>query len=1239
MKRMTWLALLAALLATALVVGAAPALATSYHTISFDGDMSDWQVDEVMETDGTYTLYLTWDATNLYLGLTGATLGDDPTLDKSFFACFDTNLLPGSGATADGYGNVSFNTSTFAPEYCYYWAGGGGWYEWSSWDGTAWVWNGWRNDGTYYNWSGNPAPIPGSELTVLRSDIGNPAQVAVAAWLTPEQPVPGPVEAAWPTPNGTGAVPALAFAYHFPSLADGFSPNASVLADHVLINEFRPKGTEWVEIYNPTAAAIDITGWYVDDADCGAGTSFIPPATLPAGGYYIVGAGAGGDNFDLSNDGDWVVLCTAAHQEINRVAYGIVGGAPLSHQYSPVDNSTARTPNGTDTGDYARDWNVDVSPTSGAPNDAPAVALGSSLVINEYQAVTTNGQIELYNPTTEAITVTNWLYSDGDMAPAIITSTAGISIAPGGFFLFTSAANMGPTDVINLFQADGTRVDQVAYNGHTLTGTPQRVCDGEGPNDGYTWLTSGGDVTWFDLPETLGSTNVVGPVDMVITKVGPESVAAGQLITYFIAYNAEYPIPAGSFAITDVLPAGLTYLGYTADPPLVPRGATPPAWDGAFECGSPRGVLTVTVQTDAGLAPGTVLVNEVEIATPGDVNPANDTASWDTVIAASEIGVAKSCPPSPVLPGDVVTYTIGYNVSADPAQNVVITDVLPLYVNYVGDNSGVTPAEPVPGTLVWSLGTLPQSGSFVVTAAISTDPMTWTFTNQVWLTATNDGVATNNYDACASQGPMPIDFIEYTNEPGGDGTYPSLYAGQYVYVIGVVTADSNTFGTPNTRYTIRDGSGPWTGLLVFNLGDHPAVAVGDRVLLGGEVDEYNGMTELNILNSVGGYQEILSSGNPVPVDIVTTADITPGLSLSSEQWEAVLVQVNCAEVTAEPDQYGQWGATDASGEEALVDDWAGYSYVPVLGDELAWIQGVLFYSYGLYVLEPRGDDDIAPAPEVVAVTPEPDSTVCVNTLVAVQFDMAMDPVSLIFDLTGPGGAAVPGTLSYDPGTLTAMFTPDAPLQAGSVYTAAMWSALSQGGVPMCSDTTWSFATASVPEVTASAEPAAGCEELVVTFSSSVSGGLEPFQYAWTFGDGGSSTQPNPVHTYAAAGEYTASLVVTDTCGQEATSADISITVYATPLASFTYTPTLPLVGQVVTFTNTGDAPVDWWNFGDGTTGDGEIVTHTYAVSDTYTVTLWLISDEGCTASASQPVTVMGQTRFFVYLPLVMRNHQ
>ena len=56
------------------------------------------------------------------------------------------------------------------------------------------------------------------------------------------------------------------------------------------------------------------------------------------------------------------------------------------------------------------------------------------------------------------------------------------------------------------------------------------------------------------------------------------------------------------------------------------------------------------------------------------------------------------------------------------------------------------------------------------------------------------------------------------------------------------------------------------------------------------------------------------------------------------------------------------------------------------------------------------------------------------------------------------------------------------------------------------------------------------EELTVSFSNTSTDDGDTLTYAWDFGDGSSSTESDPVHTYAADGSYTVTLTVTDADG-------------------------------------------------------------------------------------------------------------
>ena len=77
--------------------------------------------------------------------------------------------------------------------------------------------------------------------------------------------------------------------------------------------------------------------------------------------------------------------------------------------------------------------------------------------------------------------------------------------------------------------------------------------------------------------------------------------------------------------------------------------------------------------------------------------------------------------------------------------------------------------------------------------------------------------------------------------------------------------------------------------------------------------------------------------------------------------------------------------------------------------------------------------------------------------------------------------------------------------------------------------------ANIPPVAVANGPYSGTTGVAVNFMSA--GSSDPDgtidAYAWEFGDGGTSSVPNPSHTYTAAGSYTVTLTVTDNNGATA----------------------------------------------------------------------------------------------------------
>jgi PKD repeat protein len=82
-----------------------------------------------------------------------------------------------------------------------------------------------------------------------------------------------------------------------------------------------------------------------------------------------------------------------------------------------------------------------------------------------------------------------------------------------------------------------------------------------------------------------------------------------------------------------------------------------------------------------------------------------------------------------------------------------------------------------------------------------------------------------------------------------------------------------------------------------------------------------------------------------------------------------------------------------------------------------------------------------------------------------------------------------------------------------------------------------------------------------------------------------------------------------------------------PIASFTSTPSSAPTGTAITFDGTGSYDLDGtvvsysWAFGDGATGTGSVVTHSYSPAKPYTVTLTVTDNGGVTGSTISQVTI------------------
>ena len=182
-----------------------------------------------------------------------------------------------------------------------------------------------------------------------------------------------------------------------------------------------------------------------------------------------------------------------------------------------------------------------------------------------------------------------------------------------------------------------------------------------------------------------------------------------------------------------------------------------------------------------------------------------------------------------------------------------------------------------------------------------------------------------------------------------------------------------------------------------------------------------------------------------------------------------------------------------------------------------------------------------------------------------------------------------------------------------------------------------------PSANFTATRTSGQAPLAVSFNGSSSSDSDGSitSYAWSFGDGGSSSGVTANHTYSSAGVYTAQLTVTDNDGATDT-ATRTIQVSATPgannppIASFTASPTSGQAPLTVSFDASSSSDPDGsisrynWDFADGRSEmPGVTVSRTFnrVEGGYYNVKLTVTDNDGASDTATKMITVTASDSF------------
>ena len=214
----------------------------------------------------------------------------------------------------------------------------------------------------------------------------------------------------------------------------------------------------------------------------------------------------------------------------------------------------------------------------------------------------------------------------------------------------------------------------------------------------------------------------VPTADLAIVKQGPAKARPGDTLSYTLAVTNSGPDDAANVVVTD--PTDPALVTVTA----VPAGCQVTAGTvscalGTLAAGATSTPVTVTVQVNPAVAPGTVIHNCGSVtSSTADPNIPDATSCADTYIdppvPVAQLALAKSGPPT-AYAGDTVSYTLSAtNLGPDAATDVILTDALDSQLTVASLPSGCTASA---GTVTCTAGILAvgATAAFSVTATVA----------------------------------------------------------------------------------------------------------------------------------------------------------------------------------------------------------------------------------------------------------------------------------------------------------------------------------------------------------------------------------------------------------------------------------------------------------------------------------------------------------------------------------------
>ncbi|MBB4108686.1 beta strand repeat-containing protein, partial [Pedobacter zeae] len=202
------------------------------------------------------------------------------------------------------------------------------------------------------------------------------------------------------------------------------------------------------------------------------------------------------------------------------------------------------------------------------------------------------------------------------------------------------------------------------------------------------------EVTVSDIKQSSVTTSINRSTDIAISKTGPQTISAGENISYAIKVVNNGPVDASGLTISDVVPAGITNVSWSATASGTATINGPTTGNGNnisvgadINAGSTNFItILVSGKVPSNTAASTLTNTATVTLQPGitDFNTTNNSSTVNTTVVSSPSLVVQKSGPSTAASGTQINYTITIsNNGPSDATAVNIADVIPTDITNV----------------------------------------------------------------------------------------------------------------------------------------------------------------------------------------------------------------------------------------------------------------------------------------------------------------------------------------------------------------------------------------------------------------------------------------------------------------------------------------------------------------------------------------------------------------------------